>query len=79
MQSILIAILASYSIAIIVTEYDGPLGVFYSIRRSFLGDLFGCAVCLGVYTSVIFSIGSGFSVIEYFAVVGGVTILARNT
>lgn len=79
MQSILIAILASYSVAVIVSEYDGPLDIFYNLRRSRLSALFSCSVCLGVYVSIVFSMALSVGLVGCFAVIGGVTLLARNT
>lgn len=70
--------LSVYGIATILAEYDGPAMLFAGLRRSSIGKLFSCSVCLIPWLTIIFAIALGLSLLESLAVVGLSMILARN-
>ena len=77
-MNILLAILATYSIATLLSEYDGPFEIFFKARRSRLSPLLTCGVCVGTWVAIPISIALNLSPMEYLAVTGGVILLSRN-
>ncbi len=78
MIELLIAILGTYGVAVLVSEYDGLFSIFAKARRSFLRPLLVCSVCFAVWVAIAFSIALNLSLLEYLAVLGGAVLLARN-
>lgn len=74
---LLIAILGTYGLISLISDYDGPFNVFFKLRSSRLGKLFECGVCLSPYFALIPVLGLGMSLYEYLAVIGGSVILSR--
>lgn len=75
MQSILIAILATYSVSTLLTQYDGPLNLFRFMQKY---KPFNCTVCTGVIVAVPIALTSGLTLTEYLATIGIVIVMDRN-
>lgn len=56
MYNLLILILGVYGVSKLLTDYDGPWGVFYNLRKlKFMGALH-CTICVSVYVAVVMSL-----------------------
>ena len=71
----LVAILATYGISTLLSEYNGARDVFVYLRTKM--SVFRCTVCLSVWVAVVIALLQGMSFTEYLAVVGGVISLDR--
>lgn len=76
---LIIGSLATYGIAVIVANYDGPFNILVKLRESKVGSLFTCSVCLSVYVAAFVAIFMGLSFFEYLAILGLAVLLERNT
>ena len=77
MYELLIATLATYGVATLIAEYDGPRDIFRKLRRK--GKVFECSTCLSVYIAVIPVLILSMSFLEYIAIIGAVIIIERIT
>lgn len=73
---IITAILATFGIASLLTEYDGPFNAFVRLR-GYVGGPFKCLVCLSCWVAIPICIYLGLNFIEYLAVIGGVIFIYR--
>lgn len=72
---LLVIALAVYAISKLLSAYDGPFDVFKILREKFPMSPLVCAVCTAVWVAIPFSIFSGISFLDYFAVIGIVILL----
>ena len=72
----LLIILATYGVATLMTDYDGPYGAFKSLQDKYA--VFQCNVCLGVYILLPMYILAVNGLILPFSILGGFLIIARN-
>lgn len=81
MYNLLLLILSVYGVSKLLTDYDGPWGVFYNLRNlKFMGALH-CTVCLSVWVAILFSLLLFFGwywFITVFAVVGAVILIEEK-
>lgn len=77
-MNLLIGVLATFGLAALVTNYDGPLSVFISLRSKY--RVFECTVCLSVWIApvilALLALGATWLVWSC-AVVGAVILLER--
>lgn len=78
MIEVLFAALSVYGIATMLAEYDGPAMIFSTLRKSKIGKLFSCSVCMLPWLTAIFAIALGLDIFESLAAIGLAMILARN-
>lgn len=85
MPEIILAILAVYRLARMLAQEEGPFDVFYRIRgridpeqKTWIGRGINCALCLGFWLSLIFSIAlhrkkvkAPPTLLDWFAIAGG--------
>ena len=76
MEQLLQTAIASVGLAILISDYSGPFGIFISLRTSRLGRLFECPVCLLPYIVLLVLI-SPVRALEYLFVVGLGILIAR--
>lgn len=74
--SVIVYGVATYGIATVITDYDGPFGVFDSLRQKFA--LFRCSVCLSTWLIVVFWLVGGLAIIESLAALGIAVFILRN-
>lgn len=79
-MNFLVLALAVYGISALMSEYDGPKGMFKTLRDEYPESPLTCAVCLSVWLSIpILIIGTqlGMIFITPFAIVGVVILLEK--
>lgn len=82
MAAIVIAVLATYCVTTLITEADGPFGLFYKLRHHKSLQAFDCFLCLSVYIAflcaVVLTAGSWQELITHtFAIAGGAIFLHK--
>ena len=77
-MNILLAILATYSVSILLTEYDGPWDIFVKMRKATTRGVFACAVCLSCWVAMPFCFAFHTGFFGYFAVIGGAILIVRT-
>lgn len=73
---IIIAILATYGIVTLVSQYDGPNDLFKKLRKD--KKVFECSVCLTPWIALVPAIFMPLGFFEYLSVVGATVLLDRN-
>lgn len=73
--AILYASVATYGLAILVSEYDGLGEVLLKLRRRI--PLLRCAVCSAVWLAIPINLLSGTGMLGYLASIGGMIVLDR--
>lgn len=78
--TLLTALLATYGVAKLISNYDGLFNVFLWLRNrdSVIGKLFSCTVCLAVWVAIPVAYFAGFGVMGYLAIIGSVILIERN-
>jgi hypothetical protein len=76
MVELLQTAIAAYGLSTLIADYDGPFRIFFRLRRSRLGALFECNVCLLPYIAILCLVAPLWA-LNYLAVVGVGVILAR--
>lgn len=75
-----IYLLATYTLTYLFTQTDGPLGIFYRLRKKFT-DLFTCFYCLSVYSGFLIALlttqGIKQIFIYTFGLAGGAIIIYK--
>lgn len=74
-SSVLILGLATYGISTLLSDYDGPLGIFNELRANF--SVFRCGVCLSVWVGLVLAILTLTHPMVYLAALG-LSILAMR-
>jgi hypothetical protein len=73
-MNIIYAIIATYGIATLLAEYDGPFNVLSKLRNRGMPN---CNVCMGVWIAIPLALFLEIGLIGYFVTIGGVVILGR--
>ena len=79
MYNLLILILSVYGMSKLLVDYDGPFGIFYTLRNH-VGAL-NCTVCTSVYVAILFSVLLALGwywFITVFAVVGAIIFVEQR-
>lgn len=80
--SVGLAILATFGISSLLTEYSGFYNIFHKLRYKARGELksmLECMICTAVWLAIPVSIVLGVGFMGYLAVIGGVILLERIT
>jgi hypothetical protein len=80
MNELIISALATFGVASLVSNYDGPYHVFAKLRSKY--ELFRCTVCLATWlaTPLFFLATNGFlAYVTSLAIIGVVVIIERLT
>lgn len=78
-MNLLIAALATFGLAALISQYDGPDKMFARLRKRDKSKLTHCPVCLSVWLAIPISILAGIGLVEYIAIIGIVIIIERLT
>lgn len=77
----IIAILATYSITLMLTELDGPTGVFARMRKLQAFQMLKCFPCTSIYVGIIIALYPADGPLEWvltsLALAGAATFLDR--
>lgn len=76
MVELLQASIAAYGLSTLLADYDGPFRIFFRLRRSRLGTLIECNVCLLPYVAILCLV-SPLWMLNYLAVVGVGILISR--
>lgn len=74
MGNYIIAILATYGVASLLSSYDAPLGIFQRLRKKGLPE---CMVCLSVWIGAPIAYFADIGVLGYFTILGAIIIMDR--
>ena len=77
-MNIIIAILITTGLSLMASDYDGLADIFLKLRKSRLGKLFECSICLTPYIALIPFLGLPLTFMEYLAVVGASVLILRH-
>lgn len=78
--NLVIAVVATYGIATVISQYDAPAGLLIRLRSiKYLQSFLSCAVCLSVWIAIPIAIYSDLNIIKYFATIGFVIVIERLT
>lgn len=75
MADVLITALATFGIAALVANYDGPYGIIARLRSKL--TVAQCTVCLGVWVAIPLALFTDIGVLGYAAVIGIIILLER--
>lgn len=75
--TIFITALATLGISVIITQYDGPCGIFQKLRSKIPKSPITCTVCLSVWVAIPLSIITEIGLVGYLAVIGFIIIEER--
>lgn len=70
--------IATYGLAVLISDYDGPFDILYSLRGRYY-RLFSCHVCLSFWIAIPISIMTEIGLIGYLTALGLVILLERIT
>jgi len=79
-MNFLITALAVYGISALITQYDGPWGLFARLRAKLPNSAFWCAVCLSVWVvipMILLATYTGIFIPSVFAIIGVVILLEK--
>lgn len=68
LYSVLIVGLATYAVAKLVSQYDGPFALFAMLRKRI--SPLRCAACTSVWVAALFSVYYGINFVECCAAIG---------
>lgn len=76
-MELILAILSTYGISTLISEYDGPFNLFVKLRNMDVSKVTSCSVCLSVWIAIPVSIIIGLTLVYYLSVIGAVILLNR--
>lgn len=79
MIELIIASLATFGLATLIADYDGPAGILLKLRKADKTKLTHCNICLGVWLAIPISLLAGIGLVEYIAIIGIEIIIERLT
>jgi len=75
MAEFVYAVLATFGVSALISNYDGPQGVLVLLRAHVAAAR--CCVCLSVWLGIPIALLTGVGVVGYLAIVGTVILLER--
>lgn len=73
--TIILAASGAYGVSTLLSEYDGPWGLFSKLRN--LGSVFRCSTCLSFWALLPIAIISDLNILGYLAALG-ITVAATR-
>jgi len=75
MAEFIFAALATFGVSALISNYDGPMGVFVRLRSHVAATR--CCVCLSVWLGIPIALLTGVGVVGYLAIIGTVILIER--